>query len=94
MKRFPKVVKKVPNNVKKFPKVVKKLPNNVKKFPNNVEKFPKDLKKFPKVVKKFCPKSSSRANLSKMDQMKQTAQIHDVDQNSENLVEQIEQNGL
>ena len=74
--------------MKEFPKVVKKFPKAVKRFPNNVKKFPNN-------VKKFCPKSCSQANLSKMDQNETNwPKIDKVDQDSENLVEQIEQNGL
>ena len=102
MKRFPKVdekflkdLKKFHRVVKEFPKVVKRLSNNVKKFPKVVKKFPKVVKKFPNNVKKFCPKSCSRANLSKMDQNETNRpKIDKVYQDSENLVEQIEKNGL
>ena len=67
----------------------------MKEFPNNVKNFPKVVKKFPNNVKKFCPKSCSRANLSKMDQNETNwPKIDEVDQDSENLVEQIEKNGL
>ena len=74
---------------------MKEFPKVVKRFPNNVKKFPKVVKKFPNNVKKFCPKSCSRANLSKMDQNETNwPRIDEVDQDSENLVEQIEKNGL
>ena len=74
---------------------MKEFPNVVKRFPNDVKKFPKVVKKFPNNVKKFCLKSCSRANLSKMDQNETNwPKIDEVDQSSENLVEQIEQNGL
>ena len=53
------------------------------------------MKKFSKVVKKFHPKSCSRTNLSKMNQNEtKWPKIDEVDQDSENLVEQIEQNEL
>ena len=53
------------------------------------------VRKFSKVVKKFHPKSCSRANLSKMNQNEtKWPKIDEVDQDSENLVEQIEQNEL
>ena len=88
MKRFPKAVKKFPNNVKKFPK-------GLRKFPKDFKKFHKFVKEFSKVVKKFHPKSCSRANLSKRTKMKQSdPKFDEVDQDSENLVEQIEQNEL
>ena len=92
--------------MKRFPKVAKKFPNNVKKFLNNVEKFPKDLESSPKITNsstnlwKSSPKlskseSCSRANLSKMNQNETNwPKIYEVDQDSENLVEQIEQNEL
>ena len=81
--------------LKSSPKIWKRFPKVVKKFPNNVKKFPKDLRKFPKVVKKFRPKSCSRANLSKMIQNEtKCLKIDRVDQDSENLAEQIEQNEL
>ena len=64
-------------------------------FPKDLKKFHKSVKEFPKVVKKFCPKSCSRANLSKMKQNEtKWPKIDEVDQDSENLVEQIEQNEL
>ena len=51
------------------------------------------MKEFSKVVKKFHPKSCSRTNLSKMNQNEtKWPKIDEVDQDSENLVEQIEQN--
>ena len=81
--------------MRKFPKVVKKFPNYVKKFPKDLRMFPKDFKKFSKVVRKFRPKSCCRANLSKMNENEtKWPKIDEVDQDSENLVEQIEQSEL
>ena len=96
------MLEKFLNNVKKFPNNVKKFPNNVKKFPKDLKKFPKDfknshkfVKEFPKVVKKFPLKSCSQANLSKMNRNgTNLPKIDEVDQDSENLVEQIEQKEL
>ena len=64
-------------------------------FSKDFKKFHKFVKEFPKVAKKFRPKSCSRANLSKMKQNEtKWPKIDEVDQDSENLVEQIEQNEL
>ena len=66
-----------------------------KSSPKDFKKFHKFVKKFPNNVKKFYPKSCSRANLSEMDQNETNwPKIDEVDQDSENLVEQIEKNGL
>ena len=67
----------------------------MRKFPKDLKKFHKFVKEFPKGVKKFHPKSYSRANLSKMNQNETNwPKIDEVDQDSKNLVEQIEQNEL
>ena len=60
-----------------------------------MKKFPIDVKDFPKIVKTFRPKSHSQTNWSKMnDNETKWPKINEVDQDSENLVEQIEQNNL
>ena len=57
--------------------------------------FPIDVKDVPKIVKKFRPKSRSQTIWSKMnDNETKWPKINEVDQDSENLVEQIEQNKL
>ena len=72
-----------------------KVPQRFKKVPQRFQKVPQFVKEFSKVAKKFHPKSCSQANLSKMNQNEtKCPKIDEVDQDSKNLVEQIEQNEL